>query len=154
MEICHLYLNEAILFFTGFYSHESNLFVRLGNQPTLRKVLEAFLHLPTELDETYNDAMLRIKRQVEAYSQLALKALAWISWCLAPLQLDEIHYALAVEPGDHVLDPEGIEQDDTFLISVTAGLVTVEAESGTIRFVNFTVEEYFSRKWQDWFPDA
>jgi len=48
---------------------------RLRNQPTLRKVLEALQHLPTKLDETYNDAMLRIQTQVEEYSQLALKAL-------------------------------------------------------------------------------
>jgi hypothetical protein len=70
------------------------------------------------------------------------------------LQLGEIHHALAVEPGDHVLDPEGIEQDDTFLISITAGLVIVDVESGTIRLVHFTIEKYFSRKWQEWFPYA
>jgi hypothetical protein len=51
---------------------------RLRNQPTLREILEALLHLPTKLDETYNDAMLRIQSQVEEYSQLALKALSWI----------------------------------------------------------------------------
>jgi hypothetical protein len=40
---------------------------------------------------------------------------------------------LAVELGDHALDPEGVEQDATFLISITAGLVTVDVESETIR---------------------
>jgi hypothetical protein len=49
---------------------------RLRNQSTLRKVLEALLHLPTKLDETYNDTMLRIQSQVEEYSQLARKALS------------------------------------------------------------------------------
>ena len=70
------------------------------------------------------------------------------------MQLDEIHYALAVEPGDHGLDPEGVEQDATFFISITAGLITVDVKSGTIRSVDFTVEEYFLRKWKDWFPNA
>jgi hypothetical protein len=120
---------------------------RLRNQPTLRKVLEALLHLPTKLDETYNDAMLRIQSQVEEYSQLALKALSWISKSFAAFATRRDTPSLAVEPGDHVLDPEGIEQDDTSLVSITAGLVTADVESGIIRLVHFTVEEYFTRKW-------
>jgi hypothetical protein len=52
------------------------------------------------------------------------------------------------------LDPEGVEEDETFLISVAAGLLTVDIESGTIRLVHYIVEEYFQRNWQYWFPDA
>jgi ankyrin repeat protein len=127
---------------------------RLKSQTNLRRLKAALDLLPSELDETYKNAMFRIKGQVEEQSQLALKALSWISKAVRPLKLDEIHHALAVEPGDQELDPDGIENDKTFLVSITAGLLTVDSNSGTIRLVHFTAEEYFKKTWQDWFPDA
>jgi ankyrin repeat protein len=127
---------------------------RLKSQINLRQLKAALDLLPTELDETYEKAMFRIKGQVEQQSQLALKALFWVSKAVRPLKLNEIHHALAVEPGDQVLDPDGIENDKTFLVSITAGLLTVDTNSGTIRLVHFTAEEYFKKTWQDWFPDA
>jgi ankyrin repeat protein len=127
---------------------------RLKSQTNLRRLKAALDLLPSELDETYKNAMFRIKGQVEEQSQLALKALSWISKAVRPLKLDEIHHALAVEPGDQELDPDGIDNDKTFLVSITAGLLTVDSNSGTIRLVHFTAEEYFKKTWQDWFPDA
>jgi hypothetical protein len=38
--------------------------------------------------------------------------------------------------------------------SVYAGLVTVDEQSGIIRLVHYTTEEYFKDIWQHWFPNA
>jgi hypothetical protein len=62
---------------------------RLRSQTSVRKVMEALHQLPTKLDGTYEDAMLRIKGQVKEYSQLAFKALSWISKTFRPLKLDD-----------------------------------------------------------------
>ena len=40
------------------------------------------------------------------------------------------------------------------LVSVCYGLVTINTESGVIRLVHYTTEEYFERKRDSWFEDA
>jgi len=50
--------------------------------------------------------------------------------------------------------------DDDFLpeledlVSICAGLVTIDKESNIVRLVHYTTQEYFERKQKDWFPDA
>ena len=109
--------------------------------------------LPINLDKTYNNAMARIQGQVQEHSKLALSALSWISNALRPLQVDELQHALAVQRGDPKLDQEAVK-DEVLIISVSAGLVTLDGQSRTIRLVHFTVEEYFRETGQKWFPDA
>lgn len=109
--------------------------------------------LPTKLDETYNGAMIRIQDQIQEHSKLALSALSWISNALRPLKLDELQHALAVQLGDQSLDEEALV-DKSLIISVSAGLITLDTESETIRLVHFTVEEYFRETKTKWFPDA
>ena len=126
---------------------------RLGCQTSVRNLRRALESLPTNLDQTYDEAMARIQGQVQEHSELALSALSWISNTLRPLRLDELQHALAVRLGDHNLDKEALE-DEVLIISISAGLITVDAESRTVRLVHFTVEEYFKKmKWK-WFPDA
>jgi succinate dehydrogenase flavin-adding protein (antitoxin of CptAB toxin-antitoxin module) len=40
------------------------------------------------------------------------------------------------------------------IVSVCAGLVTINEESGIIRLVHYTTQEYFERTQRQWFPDA
>jgi hypothetical protein len=39
------------------------------------------------------------------------------------------------------------------MVSVCAGLVTVDKESDTIRFVHYTIQEYFEQTWRTFFPN-
>ena len=126
---------------------------RLGCQTSVRNLRRALESLPTNLDQTYDEAMARIQGQVQEHSELALSALSWISNTLRPLRLDELQHALAVRLGDHNLDKEALE-DEALIVSISAGLITVDVESRTIRLVHFTVEEYFKKMKQKWFPDA
>ena len=126
---------------------------RLGCQTSIRNLRKALDALPTKLNETYDEAMIRIQGQVQEHSQLALSALAWISNALRPLILDELKEALAIQPGDPELDEEAIPEE-ALIVSVSAGLITIDPESETIRLVHFTVEEYFKGSKHQWFPDA
>ncbi|KAH8767818.1 hypothetical protein BGZ57DRAFT_797785, partial [Hyaloscypha finlandica] len=123
---------------------------RLGNQTSVRNLRDALDQLPSKLDDLYDDAMSRIKGQVQEHRDLALRSLCWISTVLRPLRLDELQHALAIQPGDHAVDEEAIP-DESLITAVAAGLITIDAESGTIRLVHFTVEEYFKKKKHIWF---
>ena len=116
----------------------------------LREVLKS---LPTKLDETYNDAIARIRGQVPELCELAMSALTWISHALRPLKVGELREALAIKPGDQELDPEAFP-DIALVVSASAGLITVDAESQEVRLVHFTVEEYFKQRKLKLFPDA
>ncbi|CAD6584844.1 MAG: hypothetical protein ASARMPREDX12_001771 [Alectoria sarmentosa] len=126
---------------------------RLGCQTSVRNLRKALESLPTKLGDTYNDAMARIQGQVQEHSKLALSALSWISNALRPLRMNELQHALAVRRGDQSLDEEALE-DEALIISVSAGLITLDVQGGTIRLVHFTVEEYFRDRKQELFPDA
>ena len=125
----------------------------LNRQTSVRDLRKALTQLPTKLDNTYDDAIVRIRHQVTEHSELALQSLSWISHAKRPLHQKELIHALAVNPGDHKLDLEAFVEID-LIISVSAGLLTIEPESQIIRLVHFTVEEYFKTRKTQLFPDA
>ncbi|KAK3935766.1 hypothetical protein QBC46DRAFT_461901 [Diplogelasinospora grovesii] len=105
------------------------------------------------LSKAYDNAMERIRGQKDGFRNLAEQALSWIICAKRPLTTLEIQHALAVEFGEVELD-EGnlaLPQD---IISVCLGLVTVDEESGIIRLVHYTTQEYFDQTQKHWFPDA
>ena len=65
----------------------------------------------------------------------------------------ELQHALAIEVGHSELDEENIPQIED-MVSVCAGLVTIDEESKTIRLVHYTTQEYFERTQSRWFPKA
>lgn len=109
--------------------------------------------LPTKLDETYDEAMTRIRGQVSEHCELAMSALTWISLALRPLEVEELQHALAVRPGERDFDPEALP-DIALVVSSSAGLITIDEDSQTVRLVHFTVEEYFRKKKVNLFPRA
>jgi ankyrin repeat protein len=119
------------------------------NRRDIRKALES---LPKELDDTYNEAMRRISNQDEEDAKLAERVLSWISYAFRPLTIIEVQHALAVEPGNADFDGDALPDEDV-LVSVCAGLVTIDQES-IIRLVHYTTQEYFERTQMSWFPHA
>lgn len=97
--------------------------------------------------------MERIRGQVPSARELAEQTIAWITCAKRQLAIPELLHALAVEVGQPDFDEENLSQVADIL-SVCAGLVTVDEESGTIRLVHYTTQEYFARTRKDWFPDA
>ena len=105
------------------------------------------------LDSAYRDVMERIRGQKPGFRRLAEKVLSWIICAKRPLTILELQHALAVVVGDSRLDKDNLEQIDR-IVSVCAGLVTIDEESGIIRLVHYTTQEYFERTQETWFPGA
>lgn len=97
--------------------------------------------------------MERIKGQKPGFCQLAETVLTWIICATRPLTTSELQHALAVEVGERELDEDNIPQVED-MVSVCAGLVTVDRESNVVRLVHYTTQEYFDRTQNHWFPAA
>ena len=127
----------------------------IGKRST-KAVRAALKNLPSgsdAYDHAYKDAMLRIEGQVADREELAKQVLSWITCTERPLTTCELQHALAVEIGETELDKENLP-DIEDLVSVCAGLVTIDEESNIIRLVHYTTQEYFERTQNQWFPDA
>ncbi len=86
------------------------------------------------LDTAYREALQRIKGQLGNDCELAERVLSWITFAKRPLTTAEICCVLAVEPDKAEIDPENVYNSED-LVSVCAGLVVVDQESGVIRLV-------------------
>jgi hypothetical protein len=101
------------------------------------------------LDEAYDEAIKRVEAQLPEDSGLAKKVLSWITYAQRPLITGELCHALAVGPGEEDLDKENVP-DVEDIVSVCAGLITVDEESNIIRLVHYTTQEYFERIRENW----
>jgi ankyrin repeat protein len=79
--------------------------------------------------------------------------LGWITCAKRPLTTTELQHALGVEVSEAELDEENLPHVGD-IVSVCAGLVTIDEESGIIRLVHYTTQQYFERTQRRWFPDA
>ena len=105
------------------------------------------------LGQAYTQAMGRINGQKPSFRKLAMQVLSWIACVKRRLKTTELRHSLAVEVGELELDKEDLPQIED-MISLCAGLVTVDNESIIIRFVHHTMQEYFERTQKQWFPIA
>ncbi|RYP86354.1 hypothetical protein DL769_000738 [Monosporascus sp. CRB-8-3] len=105
------------------------------------------------LDKAYDEAIERIDSQLPEDRALAKSVLSWITYAQRPLTTGELCHALAVEPGEDELDRDNIP-DVEDIVSVCAGLVTVDRESNIIRLIHYTTQEYFEGTRERWNPSA
>ncbi|KAH9207677.1 ankyrin repeat protein, partial [Leptodontidium sp. 2 PMI_412] len=103
--------------------------------------------------KVYDRAMDRIIGQGDDFGLLAKKVLSWITYATRPLTTLELRHAMAVEIGELELDEENLPKIGD-LVSVCAGLVTVDKTSDIVRLVHKTAQEYFEHTQTRWFPDA
>lgn len=95
------------------------------------------------LKDTYDYAMERIRDQGDNMEFFAMQVIRWVCCARRPLKLAELLCALAVGPGDIELDEDAVA-DESDIANYCAGLVVVEGESKTVRFVHYTTQEYFN----------
>ena len=125
----------------------------LASKPTRGEVRRALSHLPQKLDDSYNEIMSRIWSQGEEELKRAKQVLRWISCAKRPLTVIELQSAIGFEKFGLEID-EGELLPEAEMISVCAGIVTVDKQSNIIRLVHFSVQEYFDRIRESKFPDA
>jgi len=77
----------------------------------------------------------------------------WIICANRPLRPSVLRYALGVKIGKPKLDQENLP-DIGSVVSICAGLITIDVESGIICLVHYTTVEYFKKAPEEWFPDA
>ena len=105
------------------------------------------------LDEAYRQTMERINGQKSRFKKLAMDVLAWITCSKRQLTTSELRHALATKTGKSEFhDGDLIDIGD--MVSVCAGLVTVDEESSIIRLVHYTTQQYLEKTQDTWFPDA
>ena len=119
----------------------------------IRKALQKLATGPNAYGTAYEYAMERISGQVQEQARRAKQALSWITCAKRPLTKVELRHALAVEINEPELDKDNLPQIED-VVSVCAGLVTVDEESSIVRLVHYTAQEYFARTQSKWFPDA
>lgn len=118
----------------------------------MRTALKSLPSGSNAYDDAYKDAMIRIKGQLLDQKDLAWQVLSWITCAKRPLTMSELQHALAIELGETSLDEDNLPQIED-MVSVCAGLVTVDEESEIIRLVHYTTQEYFERTKETWFPN-
>ena len=121
--------------------------------PTKRGVRRALSTLPTDIDNTYNQAWSRVLAQRPHQAELGKRVLLWVVNAIRPLRKQELEHALAVEEGDEELDFESL-LDAGSLSSFCAGLVVINDQSNLVSLVHPTTQEYFEKHKEDLFPSA
>ena len=121
-----------------------------------KDIKTALKNLPKGLgayDYAYQEAMERIEHQGPKSIEFAKKVLLWVTCAKKPLITLELQHALAVEIGEFAFNENYLPQIED-MVSVCAGLVTVDEESNIIRLVHYTIQEYFDKTKGKWFPNA
>jgi ankyrin repeat protein len=119
----------------------------------LKSALDNLSHGSEALRDAYDNVIERIDGQVHDDCTLAKSVLSWISYAHRPLTTKELCHALAVKIGDEDFDSDNIP-DIEDILSVCAGLVTVDEESQIIRLVHYTTQEYLEGIRETWHPRA
>jgi len=115
--------------------HESTIY---GRREKLIRMADGL-----ELGDVYGGTIERIKAQAGDKSRLGMAALMWISHAERPLEADELCHALAVKLGFTYFNNKNVPLIST-LVSSCQGLVTVDKEATTVRFIHFTLQEYLA----------
>jgi hypothetical protein len=106
----------------------------LLGQTSIKGLKRQLSSLPADLDETYNQAMSRIRAQSRSEMDLAQRVLCWVTFAHRPLEMRALRQAVSIEVGDTEVDWDAITLD-SILVSVCAGLVVVDAKAYVVRLV-------------------
>ncbi|KAM0209479.1 hypothetical protein ACHAQD_011150 [Fusarium lateritium] len=97
----------------------------------------------------YDKVMERINGQMPGMKILAMKVLSWITCAKRQLTTSELRHALATKTGKFDVDHGDLNTIED-IVSVCAGLVTVDKESNIIRLVHYTTQQYLERTLDFW----
>jgi len=125
----------------------------LARKHNLTSILAALEALPDRLHDTYDDVMDRIVGQGGEEVGLAMATLTWVVYAREKLTPKQIEHAVATTSELKKLSKYDLTLVD-HLILLCCGIVTEDKESGTVRLVHYTTQEYFERTGSKWFPDA
>ncbi|KXJ88602.1 hypothetical protein Micbo1qcDRAFT_197362 [Microdochium bolleyi] len=123
------------------------------NTKLLTSALQAIRKAVDAYGYAYDIAMERICSQPEKLKDLAIETLSWLVLPGRQLEMRQLQCALAIELNSVACDQSNVT-DAATIISVCAGLVTVDSTTGVVGLVHYTTKEYFETARQRWFPRA
>jgi ankyrin repeat protein len=109
-----------------------------------RAFLRTLDTLPRTPDALYDAAIDRIEHQQADDASLAKQSLAWVYYAFEPVSVNLLQYALAIQPGDNMIDEDGCV-DVEVLVTLCGGLIVLDRDSKVIRFVHTTTRTYFDQ---------
>lgn len=116
----------------------------LSTKLSVKALKKAIENLPRELNELYDDALRRIDAQNEDDREVANSLLRWVAYAYRPLTIRELEEALAIVPGEEDFEPDGLPLIHHAL-NACAGLLVVDDETGQVRMVHYTAQDYFDK---------
>ena len=96
--------------------------------------------------------MSRIAAQGPVHYDLALKILAWSTFASRALSLKELQHALATDTQTGEFDEEMILEGSS-MVSLCAGLITIEKVTQTVSLVHYTTKKYLEDRAHLYFPN-
>ena len=114
---------------------------RISKLSSLQEIREELSNLPQTLFGMYTQTLEKISKRPLALQKQTTKILSWIFRARRPLLVRELQQALATSIGN----TNGIGQQypiTSVMVDWCLGLVTVDEERSTIRFVHFSVKEF------------
>ncbi|KID86739.1 Nucleoside phosphorylase domain protein [Metarhizium guizhouense ARSEF 977] len=127
-----------------------NRLVELKTRQDIINFLESIQE--SGLDATYKKTIETIENQDQNSVSLAKRILAWTIYAKRSFSVEELRHVLAVRAGSKQFNPDYMPCA-TDLLSVCAGLVTDNNESGIIRLIHYTTLEFFRQTERDWLRD-
>ena len=121
--------------------------------PTNSQRREALEILPTDLYDSFRGIISRIRKCPTSQAELGIRVLMWLHFAHRPLKLIELQHALAVRRSHKEFDAGNIPPLKA-LLDCCLGLVIVDEETSTVRFVHYTLEEYFRKYASAEFPNG
>lgn len=123
----------------------------LATKHNVRSFREALRDLPKSSGAIYQEAMGKLKSQNPEAVRLAEKMLLWIVNASRPLRVKELQHLLAVREGDLNIDDNALTAP-TYILSICAGLVTIDERGSICRLVHYTVQEFLRENRARYFP--
>lgn len=110
-------------------------------QDSVRRVRQALVSLPRDLNSAYAGILERIYSQEPHKSHRSRQLITWILFSTRPLSVEETRCALSVEPEDSSLDQNGLPDLDA-LLSTCSGIIYINTENQCLGFVHQTIAQY------------
>ena len=118
----------------------------------IKDALKSLRKGPDSLECAYQEVKERIEGQMKGHRDLAKRVLLWLTYAQRSLKVVELRLGLGVRIGTTELNQEDLFPEKE-MVSVCAGLVTVDEESQTISLVHYTTQEYLRKVLGSWFDD-
>ncbi|KAF8998291.1 hypothetical protein BDQ17DRAFT_1428571 [Cyathus striatus] len=126
----------------------------LESESSPNKIRKALNKLPRSLDETYEEVLIRIKDH--PHHELTFHIFSWLKYAPRMFHVVDLQHLLALNETESEVDQDDLDDED-FIISICAGLVSISYGQGgqkTVQFVHYTVQEFFNQNPQHVFSTA